>query len=240
MFGQTHRPILTTLLVFLFLGSFTACLTKRNFSARAAPCECSELQLGGPTIPPDADETASSNDDPAENPSEQSEETPQCTCPECPKQPPASECPKFKEDEDCEEPTTPDARGCFRTIDEYPVEDGQVALTPMNLSLEWTCSAFSEPWWTFTSTEEDPLEFLLLPTPDRLYCVEITRLSGYITLRHEEGDVTRNEGSTIFTWCLQRNSDDFGALGEEEVPALLEVMPLTPEAQFTVQLQRGG
>lgn len=232
MFGQTHRPIPATLLVFLFLGSLTACPTKRNFSAGVVPCECSKPQLSGPLAPPEADENAS-----AGNSVGNSEETPECICPE---QPFGSECPEFREDEECEEPTVPDARGCFRTIDEYPVEDGQVALTPMNLSLEWTCSAFSEPWWTFTSTEEDPLEFLLLPTPDRLYCVEITRLSGYITLRHEEGDVTRNEGSTIFTWCLQRNSDDFGALGEEEVPALLEVMPLTPESQFTVQLQRGG
>lgn len=105
-----------------------------------------------------------------------------------------------------------------------------ISLTPMDLGLERQCSMFSRPVH-FQIEKERPAVFLLQAVPGLRYCVEVYRLSGYITLSREEGETHRTQN--LFRWCLERN------LEEGERPAKLDVVSLTPEAEFEVKLKRG-
>lgn len=248
MFGQTQNSTLFGLLIFAATGAVmgAAGCTRHPESAfgdgRSPPCECSVVHESGLQAPPD--ERACAKPD-------------ECVCDECPKPdecapyeltvceptvcdecPTCDECPEC-EPVECDESDIPDASCCDTTVGSYPVADDQVALTSMNLDIEWTCGAFSQPFRTFTSIEDDPVEFLLLPTPDMLYSVEVIPLTGSIALGYGEGDVVHDDETDIYTWYLARWSDDFGALGEENVPARLSVISLTPQSRFKVQLKRG-
>lgn len=109
-------------------------------------------------------------------------------------------------------------------------KDG-IELTPMDRDLEWQCAMFSRPV-RFLVQEDDPAIFLLQPVSTLRYCVEVNRLSGYLTLSHKEGEVRREQD--LFTWCVTR---DIGAMSG---PMRLEVQALTPEASFEISLKRGG
>lgn len=118
------------------------------------------------------------------------------------------------------------------------LEAGSVAITPMDPREEEECSRFSTPFH-FTIEEAHAGTFFLQPALLTPYCIEVHRESGYITLRHEEGVVHRAEN--LFTWCLTRNEAE-GTQDENTLvpePALLEVLSLTPSAQFSITLMRG-
>ena len=51
-----------------------------------------------------------------------------------------------------------------------------------------------------------PIYFLLYGASGIEYCVEVERTSGYVTISHDRGVVTR-EGD-IFTWCITPSTED--------------------------------
>ncbi|MEK7528335.1 MAG: hypothetical protein AAB592_01065 [Patescibacteria group bacterium] len=81
----------------------------------------------------------------------------------------------------------------------------------------------------FDAERDAPQAFVLYVWPRVRSCVELVRESGYITLSHDEGEVTRDDDT--FTWCvLQPSSED------AEIAVLLLVRSLTPRSTFRVQL----
>ena len=132
-------------------------------------------------------------------------------------------------------PIPPDPPRVEQLADENgDAEKGAISLTPMNLDAERSCALYSSPMH-FEIEERTPGIFLLQPVTGLDYCVEVTRESGYITLRHDEGVVRRE--ADLFIWCLKRLHDDLDSNGTS--PARLEVTALTPSAGFEVTLKRG-
>lgn len=102
---------------------------------------------------------------------------------------------------------------------------GEIALTFPEI--ERYCQVYAREQ-RFTARKEHPRNFILYGSWDTWYCVSVIRTTGYITLSHDEGDVTR-EGER-FRWCV---------LGEgEENPKRLNIQSLSPEAEFWVKLER--
>lgn len=52
----------------------------------------------------------------------------------------------------------------------------------------------------FEVTKAAPISFSLYGVAGVEYCVELSRTSGYITISHERGKVTRK--GDLFTWCI--------------------------------------
>lgn len=123
----------------------------------------------------------------------------------------------------------------FEPVSEPVVEsitEDAIELTPITPYLEWQCAMFSRPVH-FQVQEGDPAVFLLQPVATLRYCVEVNRLSGYLTLSHKEGEVRREQD--LFTWCIARDMKEMA-----DTPAKLEVQTLTPKGSFEISLKREG
>lgn len=115
-------------------------------------------------------------------------------------------------------------------VENLSPEGESIALTPTSPELEWSCALFSDPV-RFTIEEEAPARFTLQMTAALRYCVEVKREQGYLTVRHEKGDVSRHDD--WFQWCHELQPR------ENAGTTWLEVLALTPQTTFTIQLRRG-
>lgn len=79
---------------------------------------------------------------------------------------------------------------------------------------------------SFEIYKEQPYIVSLSGTPGQSYCVDVHRESGYITISHETGTVTRN--GNLFTWCVVH--------GDYEAERML-IRSLTPSAHVTLAVE---
>ena len=108
-----------------------------------------------------------------------------------------------------------------------PLHDENDIALLNDAGIEAECTMFSIAQY-FEIEKEHAKYFQLETAPQVPYCVEVVRSTGYITLSHEEGEVTRDDNS--FRWCLTRNAS--------RNSAELVVRSLTPNAAFYIHLMR--
>ena len=104
-------------------------------------------------------------------------------------------------------------------------EDGEVLLT--HPETEPYCRRFHAEE-VLDLVEDEPHGYLLYGMNGETYCVDVYRMSGYITLSKEEGTVRRDDDH--FEWCVETPG--------LATPLRLLVRSLTPEARYTMKLRR--
>lgn len=87
------------------------------------------------------------------------------------------------------------------------------------------CDASTEPL-SYTIYQSRPQTVWLYGETERNYCLAFERTSGYITISHRAGKITRD--SNRFTWCVTPKTEE---------PESATVRSLTPQASFELLLQ---
>lgn len=125
-------------------------------------------------------------------------------------------------------PAFSQASGAYVTDSEDEVSENSLCVASVEaekILLQPYCTQDANPS-SYAISRDYPKTVVLEGKPYVHYCIGVERMSGYITISHPRGKVTRKEN--LFTWCVD---------AESEEPDHMIVRSLTPQAEFRILLE---